>query len=732
MKKKRSKTPRTNTSKRKASFHTHSHKGKAQLRQMVLSLFRDNKESTFHAREVAMHLGAADALAFDLVEEVLEELTLERALKRGRHQGSYLFSPKSNILRGLFQRKSGRGDNSFLPEDGGDPINVSERDSKHALDGDRVEISLLAARRGQAPSGEVIRIIERADNKFVGKVVREKGLSFLVTDSNKLSNDIIIPERYLSGAEDGEKVVVRILEWPSGAKNPVGEVIEIIGMHGDNDTEMHAILAEFGLPYRYPKEVEEYASHLDEQTAFASEYEREDFREIITFTIDPVDAKDFDDALSLRKLESNHWEVGVHIADVTSYIQEGDIIDQEAAQRGTSVYLVDRTIPMLPERLCNDLCSLRQGVDRPAYSVIFEMDEEARILSSRITRTVINSDRRFTYEEAQAIIEGETGEYQEEILRLNSLSQKLRAKRFKEGSIDFNRSELHFIIDEKGKPIDAFIKQSKEANKLIEEFMLLANQAVATYIHQQSREKNKELPFVYRVHDAPTEEKLRELSEFVFKLGYKLNYRGSMWDVASEINSLLKKIKGTPEENMLEVLTIRSMAKAVYQTENIGHFGLGFENYTHFTSPIRRHPDMMVHRLLTHYIKGGKPVNKEELSSICQHDSNQERLASDAERTSIKYKEVEYLQEYIGVEFSGMISGVKEFGIFVQLDNGCEGMVPIRCLDDDYYYFDEKSYALIGFNKKKRYALGQPIQIRVTKADLNRRQVDFELADEER
>ena len=701
----------------------------AQIRGMVIKFFRENPEHNLRANDVGKGIGAADSLAFDLVDQVVRDLYRERVLEKGTRAGTYQFKPKNRILFGEFGRKAGKGHNFFYPEDGSEPIRIAERNSRHALDGDKVKIQLLATRPGQEPEGEVLEITERAASTFVGVMSIENGLSFLLTDSNKLSNDILIPERNLNGAKNGEKVVVRVIEWPEKAKNPVGEVLAIIGTPGDNDTEMHAILAEFGLPYTYPTEVSEAADRLDPKKAFAEKYVREDFRKVTTFTIDPKTAQDFDDALSLRKLGNGRWEVGVHIADVTAYVEPGDVIDKEGAERGTSVYLVDRTVPMLPERLSNDLCSLKQGVDRPAYSVIFELNDDAKVLDSRITRTVINSDRRFAYEEAQAVIETGEGDLKEEILTLNRLAQTLRERRMNDGSVDFDRTEMEFDLDEKGKPVAVKRKVSKEANKLIEEFMLLANQAVARFIHHL-RDSANPPAFVYRVHDRPDEVRLHDLAEFVGKMGYKLDYTGDNREVAQNINKLLDQIKGKPEQNMLEVLIIRSMAKAVYQTENIGHFGLGFEDYTHFTSPIRRHPDMMVHRLLTHYLNGGKSVDRKELEEVCRYDSEREKLAADAERTSEKYKQVEYLQDHMGEEFDGVISGVKDFGIFVELtDNGCEGLVPIRDLDDDYYELDEKTYSLVGYNTHRRFSLGDPIRVRVARTDLGRRQIDFEIAD---
>lgn len=616
----------------------------------------------------------------------------------------------------------------FFPEDGNDPIRVAERNSATAMDGDKVEIQLLANRRGHVPEGEVVRIIERVEATFVGVVSISNGVAFLLTDSNKLANDIFIPIEKLNGARNGEKVLVRVLEWPVQAKNPVGEVVTILGKPFDNNTEMHAILAEYGLPYSYPKEVEEYAERLDENIAYGKEYQREDFREVTTFTIDPTDAKDFDDALSLRPIGKELWEVGVHIADVTAYVQEGDPIDLEAAKRATSIYLVDRTIPMLPERLSNNLCSLMPHVDRPAYSVIFHITSKGKVKEYRITRTTIHSNQRFTYQEAQSIIEGATHPLATEVQQLNALAKLLRTERKKQGAIEFDRTELAFKLDPHGKPLEVYVQQSTDANKLIEEFMLLANRTVATHINTMNGAGKKAPAFVYRVHGEPDPDRLEELANFVGRMGYKINYTGTPAQIAESLNQLLDKVQGKGEENLVETLVIRTMQKAIYQTDNIGHYGLAFPYYTHFTSPIRRHPDVMVHRLLTHYLAGGKSLPKNELENICKHDSDMERLATEADRASIKYKQVEYMQQFLGEEFDGVISGVKEFGIFVELNaNGCEGLVPIRDLDDDFYEYDERSLSLIGYNYKRRYRLGDNIRVRVARADLGRKQLDFAL-----
>lgn len=699
----------------------------AQVRGLVLRYFRVGGSETIHYKQLAANIGADGEMAYEMVREAMEQLAREGILSPGGAKGTFKYSAPKKVMEGVLKRKSGRGDNLFYPDEGGEPIRVPERNTGNAMDGDRVLLHRLATRRGQAPEGEVMKILERAEANFVGVLSERNGVCFLLTESNKLANDIFIPKDKMNGGKDGDKVAVRVTGWPEKAKNPEGEVLAVIGKPGDNDTEMHAILVEFGLPYKYPEEVEAAANSLDAQNAYHEMYEREDFRDAPTLTIDPEDAKDFDDALSYRKIGDGKAEIGVHIADVTAYVLPGDLIDQEAAKRATSIYLVDRTIPMLPERLCNDLCSLKPHVDRPAYSVIFTMNDKAEVEKYRITRTIIHSDHRMTYEQAQAIIDGGDGEMKEEVSALQKLSVQLRNKRMAQGAIAFESDELAFRLDEKGKPLEVYVKKTLESNKLIEEFMLLANRTVASHIQHLREEKNPPA-FVYRVHDLPDEEKLGNLKDFVARLGYRIHTTGTPKLLADSLNQLLEDIKDKPEQDLIETLIVRSMSKAVYQTDNIGHYGLAFEDYTHFTSPIRRHPDMMVHRLLTHYMNGGRSMNKAELEEICKHDSYMERLAADADRASVRYKQVEYMQQFLGEIFDGVISGVKDFGIFVELiANGCEGLVPIRDIDDDFYEFDERTYALVGIHHKQRYALGDKITVRVTRADLERKQLDFEL-----
>lgn len=629
-------------------------------------------------------------------------------------------------MTGTFQRKS-NGKNSFIPEGGGDPIFVAERNSAHAMNNDKVKIAFFAKRKNHDAEGEVIEILERANDTFVGTLQVEKSYAFLVTENRTLANDIFIPRDKLKGGKTGDKAVVKVIEWPDKAKNPIGQVLDILGKAGDNTTEMHAILAEFGLPYVYPQAVEKAADKIPAEISEEEIAKREDFRKVTTFTIDPKDAKDFDDALSIRKLKDNLWEVGVHIADVTHYVKEGSIIDKEAEKRATSVYLVDRTIPMLPERLCNFLCSLRPHEEKLAFSVIFDITEKGEVKNSRIVHTIIYSDRRFTYEEAQQIIETQEGDFKEEVLMMDTIAKALRERRFAAGAINFDRYEVKFEIDEKGKPVSVYFKESKDANKLVEEFMLLANRTVAEKIGRVPKgKKAKVLP--YRIHDLPDPEKLDNLSQFIARFGYKLRTSGTKTDISKSINHLLDDIQGKKEENLIETVSIRAMQKARYSTHNIGHYGLAFDYYTHFTSPIRRFPDMMVHRLVTKYLDGGRSVSESKYEDLCDHSSNMEQIAANAERASVKYKQVEFMSERLGQTYDGVISGVTEWGLYVELnENKCEGMIPMRDLDDDYYEFDEKNYCLRGRRKNKTFSLGDAITIKVARANLEKKQLDFAL-----
>lgn len=700
---------------------------KKELTELLISYFRNKPGETFTVKQLFQGLKLTTHPLKMLCRDIVEEMTEDNFLVEVE-KGRFRLNDKGQVMVGTFQRKS-NGKNSFVPDDGGEPIFIAERNSAHAMNNDKVKISLCAKRKRQKVEGQVIEILEHAATTFVGTLKVTKNYAFLLTETNTLANDIFIPKDKLKGAKDGDKAVVRITDWPEEAKNPFGEVIDVLGKAGDNTTEMHAILAEYGLPYTYPQSVEAAAEKIPAEITPEDYAEREDFRDVVTFTIDPKDAKDFDDALSIRLLKPGLWEVGVHIADVSHYVKEGSAIDKEAVKRATSVYLVDRTIPMLPERLCNFICSLRPDEEKLAYSVIFNMDENAVVKDYRIRHTVIKSNRRFTYEEAQQIIETGEGDYKEEILELNKLAQILRQRRLENGAINFDRCEVKFEIDEKGKPLSVYFKVSKEANKLIEEFMLLANRTVAEHIGKVPKNKKPKV-FPYRIHDLPDPDKLDNLSQFIARFGYKIRTGGSKMEVSKSINRLLNDVEGKKEQNLVETVSLRAMQKAKYSIYNIGHYGLAFDYYTHFTSPIRRYPDLMVHRLLTRYLAGGRTAQADKYESLCEHSSAMEQTAASAERASVKYKQVEFMSERIGNVYDAVISGVTEWGLYAEInENKCEGMIPMRDLDDDFYEFDEKNYCLIGRRSHRKFSLGDPVKIKVARANLEKKQLDFTLAD---
>ena len=716
--------------------------GKKQVEQMLVEYFAEHNDrpQTFKQIFHTLHLDThpLKMLAIDIMEEMAWDDYLTRTA-----DNAYQVNNKCQTQEGTFQRKA-NGKNTFLPDDGSTPIFVAERNAMQALNGDRVRVALMARRQNHIKEAQVIEILQHAKDTFVGKLHVEQEFAFLSTPGTLYTNDIIIPKKKLKGGKTGDKAVVKITQWPDAEhKNLVGEVVDVLGPTGDNDVEMNTILAQYGLPYRYPANVEAAAEKITGEITKDDEKEREDFRPVFTCTIDPHDAKDFDDALSVRRLKSGLWEVGIHIADVSHYVTEGSIIDREAQRRATSVYLVDRTIPMLPERLCNFICSLRPNEDKLAFSVIVEMDDEAQVRSSRIVHTIIRSDRRFVYEEVQQILEdngvvdgqgmpapapgpdGYRGEYADQLVALDRLAKKLRAMRFAGGAVRFDREEMRFDIDADGHPTRCYFKRSKDANKLVEEFMLLANRLVAESVGKVKKgAKPKTLP--YRVHDNPDPQKLETLREFVVKFGYKMKTEGTKGAIARALNRLMDESAGHTEQNVIQLVALRAMMKAKYSTQNIGHFGLAFDYYTHFTSPIRRYPDTMVHRLITRYQNGGRSANKDHYEELCEHCSQMEQVAANAERDSVKYKMVEFMGDKLGEEFDAHISGIQSFGIYCEIDdNHCEGMVPMRDLDDDYYDFDERNYCLVGRRRHHRYQLGDPIRIRVARTNLEKKQLDF-------
>ena len=717
---------------------------KNQLAKVLEAFFSSQPDKTLTLKEIFHSLRLNTHPLKMLAMDIMDEMSWDDAITKVS-DNSYKLNTNGQVQEGRFVRKS-NGKNSFIPDGSDKPIFVSERNSMSALTGDRVRVSMMARRRNHIKEAQVIEILQRAKDQFVGRLRVDKDIAFLVTAENTMAQNILIPKNKLKGGKTDDKAVVKVTAWPdSEHKSIIGEVVDVLGKTGDNDVEMNTILAQYGLPYKYPKNVEAAAEKITGEITEQDVAEREDFRDTWTCTIDPKDAKDFDDALSIKKLDNGLYQVGVHIADVSHYVTEGSIIDREAVKRATSVYLVDRTIPMLPEHLCNFVCSLRPNEEKLCYSAIFDLDDNAEIRASRIVHTIIRSNRRYAYEEAQQVLEdngvvdgtgepanpgkeGYKDEYGWEICTLDRLAKLLRKKRFKDGSVMFDTEELHFDIDEKGHPIRCYFKRSKDANKLIEEFMLLANRTVAESVGRVPKGKKPKV-FPYRVHDNPDPEKMETLRKFIAPFGLKVKTDGTRKAMIKSINKLMTDVGGQREAKVVQTVTLRAMMKAKYTTHNIGHFGLGFDYYTHFTSPIRRYPDTMVHRLLTKYQNGGRSANEKHCEDLCEHSSDMEQLAQNAERDSIKFKMVEFMGDKIGNEYDAHISGITSYGIYAEIDeNHCEGMVPMRDLDDDYYEFDEKNFLLRGRRHHHKYQLGDPIRIKVARANVEKRQLDFTLA----
>lgn len=698
----------------------------------ILAIFGEHPFKPMNYKQIAKMMSVRDAAGKDVIHQILVTLCNEGKLIEDRPYRYLLhpdfireYGPKPQYVVGTVDMKN-TGKAYVIPDEEGEDIFIAANNTGKALHGDKVKVAMFPKRKSKKNEGEIIEIIERAKTDFVGVFSISHGYAFVVPDRSSMPLSIFIPKGKYKGARDGQKVIVHLTDWPDNAKNPFGEIVKVLGNPGENNVEMQSILAEYEYPLDFPKAVEKEAKAISEKIKSAEIKKRRDFRNVFTVTIDPHDAKDFDDALSLQYLPNGNYEVGVHIADVSHYVQPGSAIDAEAQERGTSVYLVDRTIPMLPEKLCNMVCSLRPDEEKLAFSVIFELNEDADIVNKWIGKTVIKSNRRYAYEEVQDMIEGADGDNKKELMTLNDLATKLRAKRMKEGCINFHSEEVKFILDENGKPIDTYVKVQKEANMLIEDFMLLANKTIAETMSKSS--KYKDYTFVFRIHDEPNPEKLSNFIQLVSKLGYSMNI-SSREKLVKSYNSLFNAVDGKGEKNLVESVAIRTMAKAVYSTTNIGHYGLAFPYYTHFTSPIRRYPDLMVHRLIERYLIENQPsVDKEEYEELCLHASEMEKRAADMERESVKYKQAEYLQDQIGKVFDGLISGISKWGIYVELKKSkCEGLIRYADLDDDFYYLDEENFRVIGQDYGNIYQLGDEVKIRVKDVNLIKKQLDFEM-----
>lgn len=694
------------------------------LTQLVQEVFTKNITQVFNYKQVSAKLSIDDNDTRQIIHEIIQELT-EKGIIEEIEKGKYQLKAKPNHVEGIIDMA--QSGSAYLVVEGMDEdIFIAPRKLRNALHGDKVKVFVYANRSGRNLEGEVLEIIERAKTEFTGTIQLLPKFAFLIPDNRKMLHDIFIPLDYLNGAKDGDKAVAKITDWPITAKNPIGEITAVLGEQGLNATEMNAVLAEYGFPLAFPKAVEKECDNISSSIHPNEIKNRRDFRDTLTITIDPFDAKDFDDAISFKKIDQNTYEIGVHIADVSHYVQPNTALDLEALNRGTSVYLVGKVIPMLPEKLSNELCSLRPHEDKLTFSAVFKMDLKGNVLEEWFGRTIIHSDRRFTYEEVWETLQSGAGDYVDELNILNTIAYKLRDARFKNGAINFETTEVKFKLDDNGKPIGVYVKERNDAHKLIEDFMLLANRKVAEFIATKGKKKNS-MGFVYRVHDAPNEEVLSGFAKFASKFGYKVSTK-SHSEITRSLNQLMADVEGTKEQNVLTQLAIRSMAKAIYTTKKTSHYGLAFDYYTHFTSPIRRYPDVMAHRLLQHYLDGKPSVDTEELEKQCIHSSQMEKRAADAERLFIKYKQAEFLSEQVGEIYSGIISGVTEWGIYVEIiENKCEGMIRLRDINDDFYVLDQENYCIIGQRFKRKYQLGDEVKIKVKKVELSKKQIDFEL-----